>query len=314
MKKFYIILLLLFINFFAFAEGIIPIPTLNGRVNDLTSTLSQSEISNLENKIKSFEDTSGNQIVILIIPITGDETIEQFSIRLAESWKIGQEGIDNGVILIIAKNDRTIRIEVGYGLESIITDANAITIIDNYIVPNFKNGYFYQGIDFGINEIINLITGNSTLANQPVDNKTKTITPPYDYKKQNKNAVYIIICFFLPILLLFFKNAKWYIKLLILLGIIGFVIYIVLLINLYFVITIFALPLIFFSFIAFEKKSSTTSRSYSTRSYSSNSYNSSSYKSTSSYKSSSSSSYKSSSSSFKGGGGKFGGGGASSKW
>ena len=137
----------------------ITIPNLNKRVTDLTGTLHQNEVVHLESKLKKLEDQKGSQLVVLILPTTGDETIEQFGIRLAEDWKIGRKDVDDGAILIIAKNDRKLRIEVGYGLEGVIPDAYAKRIIEQIIVPQFKTGDFYHGIDQGVDALISLING-----------------------------------------------------------------------------------------------------------------------------------------------------------
>ena len=109
--------------------------------------------------MENFENEKGSQVVVVIISSTGPEEIEQYGIRLAEEWKIGRKNIDDGVILIVAKDDRELRIEVGYGLEGAIPDAYAKRIIENVIIPNFRQGQFYTGIDAGTDAIISLILG-----------------------------------------------------------------------------------------------------------------------------------------------------------
>lgn len=135
------------------------IPPLKAHVNDLTATLSASEVMHLEQKIQAFEKTKGSQIAVLMIPTTQPETIEQYSIRVAEAWQLGRKGIDDGILLLIAKNDRALRIEVGYGLEGVIPDAIAKRIIADIMTPHFKLGHFANGIDAGIEAIIHLIQG-----------------------------------------------------------------------------------------------------------------------------------------------------------
>jgi uncharacterized protein len=113
------------------------VPPLTGRVVDQTGTLSNDDIASLTQKLKDLETRKGSQIAVLIMPTTQPETIEQFSIRVAEAWKIGRRRIDDGALLVIAKNDRKLRIEVGYGLEGSLTDATTRRIIDEIIVPKF---------------------------------------------------------------------------------------------------------------------------------------------------------------------------------
>jgi uncharacterized protein len=140
-------------------DSIIPVPNLTGRIVDLTNTLTYYQIQALSEKLEKLEREKGAQIVVLIIPTTGIESIEEYSIKVAEKWKIGREGIDDGVILLIAMNDRKIRLEIGYGLEGAIPDAVAKRIIDDIIVPEFKKENFYGGINKGVDAIINLIKG-----------------------------------------------------------------------------------------------------------------------------------------------------------
>jgi len=143
----------------AAATGDITIPTLKSRVTDLTGTLSVAEQQALEQKLAAFEQRKGSQLAVLIVPSTGQETIEQFGIRVAEQWKLGRKGTDDGLLLIIAKADRTLRIEVGYGLEGVIPDAIAKRVISETIVPIFKNGDFAGGIDAGVTQLMALIDG-----------------------------------------------------------------------------------------------------------------------------------------------------------
>jgi uncharacterized protein len=133
----------------------LPVPERpEGRVTDRTGTLTRDQIAALERKLVAFERETTNQIAVLLIPSLEGDSLEDYSIRLAEKWKIGQTGRNNGVILLVVKNDRKMRIEVGYGLEGALPDALAGTIIRNEIAPLFKEGRFYQGIDAGVNSII----------------------------------------------------------------------------------------------------------------------------------------------------------------
>ncbi|WP_218132273.1 YgcG family protein [Nitrosomonas sp. Nm33] len=135
------------------------IPPLKTRVTDLTHTLSKSEIAQLEQKLADYEIKKGVQVAILIIPTTQPETIEQYSMRVAEAWKLGRKGVDDAVLLLVAKNDRALRIEVGYGLEGVLPDAVVKRIIDEIIVPAFREEDFAGGLRAGIEHILKIIEG-----------------------------------------------------------------------------------------------------------------------------------------------------------
>ena len=153
----WLVLLLLLLASARGAE--VPVPPLKARVTDLTDTLSAAQRARLEQTLRTFEARKGSQIAVLILPTTGEETIEQYSIRVADAWKLGRKGIDDGVLLLVAKDDRTMRLEIGYGLEGVIPDAIAKRIISEVITPFFKQGDFYGGIEAGIHRIIRLIEG-----------------------------------------------------------------------------------------------------------------------------------------------------------
>ena len=137
----------------------VAVPPLAGRVTDLTGTLSPSQIQTLDARLRDFERAKGSQVAVLLLPSTEPETIEQYSIRVAEAWKIGRERVDDGVILVVAKNDRKLRIEVGRGLEGAIPDALAKRIVSDVIAPRFKSGDFYAGVAAGTDAIMKLIAG-----------------------------------------------------------------------------------------------------------------------------------------------------------
>lgn len=145
----------------ATAAGETTIPALKSRVTDLTGTLNAAEQQALEQKLAAFEQRKGSQLAVLIVASTGQETIEQFGIRVGEQWKIGRKGTDDGILLIVAKADRTLRIEVGYGLEGVIPDAIAKRVISETIVPKFKTGDFAGGIDAGMTQLMNLVDGET---------------------------------------------------------------------------------------------------------------------------------------------------------
>ena len=131
------------------------------RVTDLTGTLSAEQQRTLTGKLADFEHEKGSQLAVLVLPSTKPETIEQYGIRVGEAWKLGRRGVDDGVILIVAKNDHRLRIEVGYGLEGAIPDAVAMRIIDETITPAFKAGDFYTGINAGVDRIMRAARGES---------------------------------------------------------------------------------------------------------------------------------------------------------
>ena len=137
----------------------VAVPELSRRVTDLTATLSADQVAALENKLAAFEAQKGSQIVVLIVPTTQPEDIAQFGIRVAEQWKIGRGKSDDGAILIVARNDRAMRIEVGYGLEGVIPDAVARRVIAETIAPFFRAGDFYGGIDAGVTQLMQRIEG-----------------------------------------------------------------------------------------------------------------------------------------------------------
>ncbi|QOZ47552.1 YgcG family protein [Bradyrhizobium sp. CCBAU 53340] len=141
------------------ASADVAVPQLTGRVVDRTGTLSSSDIAALSQKLSDFETRKGSQIAVLIVPTTDPETIEQFSIRVAEAWKIGRKKIDDGAILVVAKNDRHLRIEVGYGLEGALTDVTSRRIIDEVITPKFREGDFAGGISAGIDRMMRVVDG-----------------------------------------------------------------------------------------------------------------------------------------------------------
>ena len=143
----------------AAAADLVAVPPLKSRVTDLSGTLSAAQLASLDGGLRAFEQKKGSQIAVLLLPSTKPETIEQYSIRVAEGWKIGRAKADDGVILIIAKNDQRLRIEVGYGLEGAIPDVVAKRVIREVIAPHFLADDFYGGIRDGTQTMMNLIEG-----------------------------------------------------------------------------------------------------------------------------------------------------------
>ena len=141
------------------ARAEVAVPPLTHRVTDLTSTLDAQQTQTLESRLAEFEKSKGAQIAVLIVPTTEPETIEQFGIRVVEAWKLGRKGVDDGALLLVAKDDHSLRIEVGYGLEGVLNDATANRIIDEVIVPRFKRGDFYSGIESGTAAMMQVVNG-----------------------------------------------------------------------------------------------------------------------------------------------------------
>ena len=142
-----------------FAGAQIAVPPLSGRVTDQTATLSAEQKATLEQTLQAFEARKGSQLAVLIVPTTATEPIEQYALRVAEQWKLGRKQVDDGAVLVVAKSDRALRIEVGYGLEGALNDATSKRIISEIITPRFKQEDFYGGITAGVAQIIRVVDG-----------------------------------------------------------------------------------------------------------------------------------------------------------
>jgi len=141
------------------AEGLVPVPPLQARLTDLTKTLSAEQQAALEQTLRAFETKKGTQIAVLIVPTTKPEEIEQYALRVVELWKLGRKKVDDGALLLIAKDDRTLRIEVGYGLEGVLNDATAKRIISEVITPRLQAGDFSGGVSAGVDQMVRVIDG-----------------------------------------------------------------------------------------------------------------------------------------------------------
>ncbi|MSQ53487.1 MAG: YgcG family protein [Betaproteobacteria bacterium] len=143
----------------ATAADEVAIPPLAGAIVDRTATLSPEDLRGIDADLKAFAQRKGSQVAVLMVPSTKPEAIEQYSIRVADAWKIGRAKVDDGVIMVIAKDDRALRIEVGYGLEGAIPDAIAKRVISENIAPRFRAGDFAGGIRDGTATLMKLIEG-----------------------------------------------------------------------------------------------------------------------------------------------------------
>ena len=147
----------------------VPLPALTTRVTDLTATLDATQKGRLEAQLAAIDRAGRAQIAVLLLPSTQPETIEQFGIRLGEAWKVGHKGADNGVIVIVAKDDRKMRIEVGYGLEGLIPDAIAKRIVAERMAPPFKQNDFFGGLRAAIDGLDQALGGGASPAAAPVE-------------------------------------------------------------------------------------------------------------------------------------------------
>ena len=150
-----------FASLSAWAQGVQPVPTLTAHVMDSTGTLTAAQREALEAKLTAFEKARGAQVVLLIVPTTQPEDIAAYAQRVGDSWKIGRKSIGDGLLLVVAKNDRTVRIETTKTLEGPIPDLAASKIIENAITPRFKQGDFAGGLDAGTDQIMALISGEN---------------------------------------------------------------------------------------------------------------------------------------------------------
>lgn len=164
-------------------------------VVDYTNTLAPDQQDALERKLVAFDDSSSSQIAVVIIETTGDRDISDYAVALGRAWGIGNKEFNNGILLLIAKNDRKIWIATGYGLEGALPDAIVKSIIDNDITPNFRENDFYRGLDEGTNAIISAIAGE--------------YTAPADYHKRKKKDAppFVIIIIIIFLILGFIKRG-----------------------------------------------------------------------------------------------------------
>lgn len=304
MKYFYRLLFISFLLLSLPMQAEIQIPELEDRVMDLTNTLTQEQKIHLADKLKSLESEKGSQLAILIIPTTDGETIEQFSLRVVEKWKLGRSKVDDGILILVAKDDRKMRIEVGYGLEGSLPDAICKRIITEQMRPSFKSGNYYEGLESATESIIKIING-------------EPLPEPKKNTRQNQKSLTDILGEVATVFIFVSILASWFISWFSSTGIgkwmisgifalIGSIIQMFLLLgenfSFSFIIVSGLICFILFLIIILLWTN-----------HSSGSSSGSSYSSWSS--SSSDSSWSSSSSdSFSGGGGSFGGGGASGDW
>lgn len=164
-KRIFLALLLIPLAWLGFAREFPPAPNPPRLVNDFTGTLSQSELQSLESKLTAYNDSTSTQIAIVVLSTTYDFPISQYAFQLGEKWGIGQKGKNNGALILVAKDDREVFIATGYGLEGALPDALAKRIVELQIVPAFKQGQFYRGLNEATDTMMKLASGEYTADN-----------------------------------------------------------------------------------------------------------------------------------------------------
>ncbi|HRL26299.1 MAG TPA: YgcG family protein [Alcaligenes sp.] len=149
-----------------------PVPAIDGWVTDTTGTLSADQKARLDSQLKALEQDKGAQVVVLMVPTTGEDTIEQYALRVFDTWKIGRQNVDDGILLLVAKDDRRMRIQTGYGLEGAVTDLQSGRIIREQMMPRFREGDFYGGIQAATDSLAGLVNGEDL----PPPPKTAPVT------------------------------------------------------------------------------------------------------------------------------------------
>lgn len=149
------------VAFGAMAQELQPVPPLKGRVTDLTGTLTVEQTASLDQSLRAFEERKGVQLAILMVPTARPEAIEQFALRVVEQWKLGRRKVDDGALLLVAKDDREVRLEVGYGIEGALNDVTARRVIAEVITPRFRQGDFFGGIAAGMEQIQQILDGEA---------------------------------------------------------------------------------------------------------------------------------------------------------
>lgn len=159
--------LLLLVLLFPVLAAALDVPALAGRVNDHANIIAPDARQRIEQKLAGLEQRTGVQIAVLTVPSLEGDSLEDFSLRVVEAWKLGQQGKDNGTLLLVAQQDRKMRIEVGYGLEPVLTDLETSLIQRDYIIPRFRNGDFSGGIEAGVDSLVQAVEGEVEPLSEP---------------------------------------------------------------------------------------------------------------------------------------------------
>lgn len=186
----------------ALAQGEREVPFLTGRVVDLAGMVDAATLDRLEARLAAYEAESGSQVAVLTVPDLDGEPIEDYSMRVVETWKLGREDIDDGVLLLIAQEERRLRIDVGYGLEGTLTDAYSRRILDNVITPRFRQGDFAGGVEAGAEAILAVLEGNPDELPQPAPEADIEIGP------MGCVLALMIVLFFLFLFIVIARSAR----------------------------------------------------------------------------------------------------------
>ena len=158
--------------FFASSIFALSVPNLTSPIIDNANLISDGVEQNINNQLEDLSDSTGIQLAVLTIPTLEGEVLESYSMKVAETWKLGSAEKDTGVLLLIALEERSIRIEVGYGLEGVLTDTKCGLIIRNVIAPEFRNGNYQAGIVNAVNNMVGLVKGDESLVSKRVLNES----------------------------------------------------------------------------------------------------------------------------------------------
>jgi uncharacterized protein len=196
----------LLIFFQGFAALALDVPKLKDRVTDLAGILTPDQITRLNAKLRELERTDSTQVAVLIIPSLEEESLEDYSLRVVDAWKLGKKGQDNGLLILIAKKEQKIRFDIGIGLEANLTDTRARIIRETEMVPRFRAGDFYGGIDAGLNGIIQMIHGVYEATPAPAVRHKSAARPRLS---MSGGLVNLIIILLFPLFWILTKAGKW---------------------------------------------------------------------------------------------------------
>jgi uncharacterized protein len=186
------------------------VPYLSGHVNDTAGMIPAAVRDRLEDKLAAFEKQTGAQVAVLTVPGLAGEVLEDYSLKVAETWKLGRKGVDDGVLVLIARDDRKMRIEVGYGLEGKLTDAQCRRILDNVIRPAFRNGEFGKGVEAGVDAVTGTIQGKDVIPTSPPSASKQFSAKPIGLQLMGIGIFVLVIGVFSLLALLSKGAQSWF--------------------------------------------------------------------------------------------------------